>query len=91
MIAAGLPVVSTDLSSVRDLQARGAGVALVPAADPDQFRSVVQELLADRTRLGSLKAANLAYSAEHGSRAFAAILTDKIRQLVERGTGGQNE
>jgi glycosyltransferase involved in cell wall biosynthesis len=55
-MAAGLPVVASDVGGVRELVADGATGLLVPAGDPDALAAALQRLLADpalRRRLGA--------------------------------------
>jgi glycosyltransferase involved in cell wall biosynthesis len=55
-MAAGLPVVASDVGGVRELVADGATGLLVPAGDPDALAAALQRLRADpelRRRLGA--------------------------------------
>ena len=55
-MAAGLPVVATDVGGVRELVADGETGLLVPAGDPARLAEALRSLLADpalRRRLGA--------------------------------------
>jgi glycosyltransferase involved in cell wall biosynthesis len=63
-MAAGLPVVASDVGGVRELVADGVTGLLVPAADPDALGAALERLLADRELRRRLGAAGRERAAE---------------------------
>jgi len=86
-MAAGLPVVATDVGGVGELVADGETGLLVPADDPDRLAEALRSLLADGALRRRLGAAGLARARERFDlRALRdAHLDLYARELARRG------
>jgi len=73
----GRPVVATDLPTVREVQARGSCLALVPSADPAALRETLARLLADAQARARLAAAAQTYAVRE-SMAAAGVRTLRV-------------
>ena len=80
----GRPVVATDLPTMREVQARGSCLALVPSADPAALRETLARLLADAPARARLAAAARSYAACE-SVATAAARTLRVYYAVREG------
>jgi len=80
----GRPVVATDLPTVREVQARGSCLALVPSADPAALRETLACLLADAQARARLAASAKVYAAQE-SMEIAARRTLQVYALVSQG------
>ena len=72
-IGCGVPVVTTDLSEFRALRADGAGIDLLPAGDPEQWRGLLHRLVPDAARLEELAERNRSWAAANGFDAAARL------------------
>lgn len=80
----GRPVVATDLPAMREVQARGSCLALVPSADPAALGETLARLLADAQARARLAAAARSYAACE-SVATAAARTLRVYDSVRGG------
>lgn len=80
----GRPVVATDLPTMREVQARGSCLALVPSADPAALRETLARLLADVPARARLAAAAHTYAVRE-SMATAAARTLRVYDSVRDG------
>jgi glycosyltransferase involved in cell wall biosynthesis len=64
-IALGMPVVATDLPGLRELVDEGAGVELLPRAEPDCWADRIARLLASPDQLRALAAMNREHARHH--------------------------
>ena len=80
----GRPVVATDLPAMREVQARGSCLALVPSADPAALRETLARLLADAPARARLAAAAHTYAVRE-SMATAAARTLRVYDSVRAG------
>jgi glycosyltransferase involved in cell wall biosynthesis len=79
LLAAGMPVVATDLPPFRELRDAGGGVVLVAESDSGAWVGGVQELLRDPGNADRLRTANRRFAAGHGFAALAAEIVDRVR------------
>ena len=80
----GRPVVATDLPTMREVQARGSCLALVPSADPAALGETLARLLADAQARARLAATARSYVACE-SVATAAARTLRVYDSVREG------
>jgi Glycosyl transferases group 1 len=78
-MAAGLPVVATDVGNVRGLLGDGERGVVVPAADRGALVAAVGELLDDAHR-HALRERGLDWAAAHTAEAQAARLVERLRR-----------
>lgn len=82
-MAAGVPVVATDVGAVRELAGEdGAGLVLVPAEDAPALARATVGLLDDAPRRARLRAAGLAAARAWGWDAVAARHLDFLRAVA---------
>ncbi len=87
-MASGLPVVSTDVGSVRELLGGGAGGVLVPRRDPVALADGVMAMLAHTERAGHMGARNRqTVLAGYSLRANAEALVSLYRQVLSGWAG----
>ena len=79
-MAVGLPVVTTDLPSIRGLVESGAGIAQLPAQEA-QWSDWLASLLGDHEHLWSLSRLNLAHARAHGFQVLAERVAELYRSL----------
>jgi glycosyltransferase involved in cell wall biosynthesis len=84
LVAAGVPVIATDLRPLRELRDAGAGVELV-TGDAVAVRAAVAAVLTDGQLADDLRAANCAFSAARG---FGALAEEVLRAVREARPGG---
>jgi glycosyltransferase involved in cell wall biosynthesis len=77
-MAAGLPVVATDVGAVASLVGSGRG-RLVPAARPEALTAAIGALADDGAARSTLRAAGLAFAADHTVEAQARRLVAWLR------------
>ena len=78
-MAAGLPVVATDVGALAELVRDGVTGALVPARDPEALAGAVTGLLADSDRARALGLAGRAHlQAEFGYDDFVARIEEEV-------------
>ena len=91
-MAAGTPVVATDVGAVADAVIHGETGLLVPASDPERLAAALESLLADPARAGRLGAAGrrraqAVYSPDAALRALEAVYTGLVRHDGRRESG----
>jgi glycosyltransferase involved in cell wall biosynthesis len=85
-LAAGRPIVATDLPSVREILTHGENALLVPPGDPRQLAAAIQTVLADRA-LAERLASGAFETARHYSWEARAEKIDRVLQGVRQGSG----
>lgn len=80
------PVVATDLPTLREVEARGHCLALVPPADPVTLHKTLAALLEDVPARGRLVAAAKEYAAREGP-AVAAARTARVYACIHAAHG----
>ena len=87
-MAAGLPIVATNVGGVPEIAADGLNAVLVPPRDSDALARSVDMLLGDAERCGCLgHLAQLAVRREHTPEQRAAALTRVYRMLLDHDRG----
>jgi glycosyltransferase involved in cell wall biosynthesis len=84
-MAAGLPVVATDVGDVRAILPPDAAACVVPARDPAALAAALDRVLADAALRERLGAANRARAVAHYQ---AAACLDRFLALYRRAAGG---
>lgn len=64
-IALGMPVMTTDIPVFNELIEAGAGIAVLPRAEPDSWSERIRELLGSPNQLETLAAANRDFAVRH--------------------------
>jgi glycosyltransferase involved in cell wall biosynthesis len=80
--AAGLPVVASDLPSLRMLVDDGAGILLFPEGDATALASVVSSLLDDPAARGNLRTKNLQFAARHSFEHLALDFAHHLQRTA---------
>lgn len=78
-MAAGLPVIATDVGAVAAVLDHGRRGVLVQPSDPDGLSRAIRELAADADRRRALRAAGLAFAADRTMEAQADRLIGWLR------------
>lgn len=84
-IAAGMPVLATDLPELEQLRDEGVGIELLPRAAIADWPTRIAALAGDPARLERLAARNRRYAEAHSYDRVAADLGDLFRRLLEAG------
>jgi glycosyltransferase involved in cell wall biosynthesis len=79
-IAAGSPIVATDLTLLRALRDAGAGLVLTPVGDVSQLRSAVRWVLDDVPAADALRAANRVFAARQSFESLATEVVTAVRR-----------
>jgi glycosyltransferase involved in cell wall biosynthesis len=82
-MAAGVPVVASDLPSIREMTAGAA--ALVPPADPTALAAALSSLLGDEARRASLVAIGRARAATYSWDSAASAVVDAYERIRASG------
>jgi glycosyltransferase involved in cell wall biosynthesis len=82
-LAAGLPVIASDIGGLTEL-AKWGNLVLVPPGDSDALASAFAALLADDDRLAELRASAFRHRAEASPERFAREMEGVIAALVEQ-------
>jgi glycosyltransferase involved in cell wall biosynthesis len=85
-LAVGIPVVATDVPSIREIVEDGTSALLVPPGDPDALASTIRRLLSDSGLRKRLSAAGSAIAARHTWEERARVLIRLYETVV--GGGG---
>jgi len=87
-IALAMPVAATDLPSVRMLLEAGAGIAVLPAAEPEKWGAIIDEFLRSPERLSALAARNAEVGTRETFTACAGRVVSIAEELVSRRRDG---
>jgi glycosyltransferase involved in cell wall biosynthesis len=84
LIAAGLPVVTSDLPPLRVLREEGAGVVLSPAGEVSGLGQTVRDLLGRPARHAELREQSARFAREHSFPRLARELAELLRSATLR-------
>ena len=79
-LAAGVPVIATDVGAVGALLGHGERGRLVPAADTRAMADAAAELLRDPAARRMLRERGLEWAEEHTAQAQAERLVERLRR-----------
>lgn len=80
-MAAGAPVVASDIAGYRDLAHGGAAARLVPPGDPERLAAALRGVLADATYAEQLRVGGAAQTSRHTMTALARRYVAVYEQL----------
>ena len=82
LMAAGVPIVASDLPEHQMLRREGAGLTLFEKGDVKALVSAVNGLLANAEHRHSLSMQTRAFVSRHSFASFAKTVTERLQQLV---------
>ena len=82
LMAAGVPIVATDLPEHQALVRDGAGITLFERGNGGALLRAVNELLGDRDKRQALAAQNRAFANRHTYAGLAALIHERVNEMV---------
>jgi glycosyltransferase involved in cell wall biosynthesis len=83
LIAAGVPIVSSDVESIAALRARGAGIETFPGGDPQACAAALRRVLDDDGLREELRLRNRRFSEVHTFDRLGELISERLRSAVE--------
>ncbi|MBP7276319.1 MAG: glycosyltransferase family 4 protein [Kiritimatiellae bacterium] len=84
----GMPILATDLPSIRELVEAGAGLLLLDPANPGRWCDPVRRALADERALADMAGANRRFALEHRYATLAHRLADWFERTRAHARAG---
>ena len=83
-LAAGVPVVASDLPPIRQAAEDGAGIRVVPAGDSSALARMIADTLAEPGALAAMRSANARYGGETSFAALANAITGLAEDVTSK-------
>lgn len=84
LIAAGVPIVASDLSQVRTLHAEGAGIELFATGDVASCVAQLRAVLDNESLRHALKAKHAAFAQSHTFAGLGRLVTSQLQTIVAK-------